>query len=110
MRLIDADALIEDIKEFKELEPKYNLEIIYKGVSCDFAIKAIEEASTVDAEPVRHGYWIKEKIVTQTTAGIQLVTWAYVCSECKMRLSIVETKKNYCPYCGAKMDKEEQHE
>lgn len=46
-------------------------------------------------EPVRHGRWKPKGI------------WGYVyiCSECKMYM--VDDLPNYCPNCGAKMDRED---
>lgn len=71
----------------------------------------IEAAPAVDAEPVRHAQWVTDDLGNT------------LCSNCKSRIpyykeydmdddyggeydiEIAET--NYCPNCGAKMDKEE---
>jgi hypothetical protein len=50
-------------------------------------VKLVENATSVDAEVVRHGRW---------EHGMQ-------CPYCKQ---IDLTKPNYCPNCGAKMDGE----
>ena len=56
----------------------------------------IDNAPAVDAEPVRHGMW---EIINRNEAR---------CSECKMIRNIGnQTGWNFCPNCGAKMDKEE---
>ena len=52
----------------------------------------IDNAPTIDAEPVRHGKWVV------TTEGI------VKCSECKRKFILL--KENYCPNCGARMDEE----
>ena len=52
----------------------------------------LKELPTADVAEVRHGRWIKQKLL-----GIEVVD----CSECKM-LGIPEWK--WCPVCGAKMD------
>ena len=56
------------------------------------------EAYGEDVAPVRHGYW---ELVDGTEPR------RYGCSECK-RLSY--TQDNYCSYCGARMDGEEEDE
>lgn len=56
----------------------------------------IDNAPTVDAEPARHGKW---EIINRNEAR---------CSECKMIRNIGnQTGWNFCPNCGAKMDKED---
>ncbi len=65
-----------------------------KGVLHEFmteyrksVLRIVDEAPTIDAEPVRHGRW---------EHGIQ-------CPYCKQ---IDLAKPNYCPNCGTKMDLE----
>lgn len=62
------------------------------------AIKIIEEAPTVDVEPVKHGKW--KEITTHNSC-----TYDYdcVCSECKIS---GHPLYNYCQNCGARMDGE----
>lgn len=52
----------------------------------------IADAPTVDAVEVVHGRWIHKG------------AWHIECSECKHILAHISEAKNYCPYCGAKMD------
>lgn len=90
MRLIDADTL-----------PRHGKRggLVYW--------RDIENAQTVDAEPVRHGKWIEDEVDR----------WR--CSECNKgnryayswdstRGDIIQD--HFCPYCGAKMYKEEDDE
>ena len=77
MRLIDADALTQ-----KE-------SVMRKG--CAY-IEEINNAPTIDAEPIKRGTW------RYYAKGNDM--WA-VCSECEI-VSIVG--ENYCPNCGAKME------
>ena len=84
-RLIDADALLMD-----------NTWAFYDRFgNRTSAGLAIEEAPTVDAEPVRHGHWVDE-------IGMIL------CSECGDAWGTEDEEMvrsfNYCPNCGAKMD------
>ena len=64
----------------------------------------VEDAPTIDAEPVRHGRW--ELIEEQQWNCEFMILVAYKCSECGKE--IVPNKENYCPNCGAKMDVEVQ--
>ena len=78
MRLIDADALLEQMKRRKD----------YIGRPSD-PVCLVEDAPTVDAVPVRHGRWIKREV--------------FRCSEC---ISLSMRTYPYCCICGAKMDGE----
>lgn len=87
MRLIDADALLERMKRT----------IRYFNIKFD-----IEEAPTIEAEPVRHGRWDDTGRYTFTDGSL-----AIRCTECGAALHLDEWEKyhwNYCPNCGAKMD------
>ena len=103
MRLIDADALKEDLKEAKE-----ELWKIYYGLSnhsdkqicvgqiSSFtdAILKVKDAATIDAVPVVHGRWLTQIVLGQK---------AWDCSECK---TIGSPHWKWCPVCGARMDGE----
>lgn len=100
MRLIDADAL----KKF--LQEKVN-EIVkeigwydHYVTGLDYAITHIEDAPTIDAEPVRRGRW------EPCANGIMLGCTAYRCSMCG-RIE-EENSEPYC-HCGAKMDTRLDH-
>ena len=80
MRLIDADAL-----------PKYT----GYALSANEVAKAVENAPTIDAEPVRRGHW---ELIDEADP----ICWG--CSKCFM---YVGYKTNYCPFCGAKMEEQE---
>lgn len=96
MRMIDADALQEAVKQ--------------KGTASEliWCVAEIDRAPTIDAEPVRHGTWklgVSEK---------PLCISACKCSECGrfiypgVRLPEITRKYlseifPYC-HCGAKMD------
>lgn len=60
------------------------------------AIQCIKEAPTADVVEVRHGRW--------SSNGIALV-----CSECGRAFGIVEMFAHYCPWCGSRMDKEDEN-
>lgn len=76
------------------------------------AIKcAVEQMQRVDAVPVRHGQWLDvndENAKRRSSDG--RVIDAY-CSECGRWLvgsDEYACDDNYCPYCGAKMDGDEE--
>lgn len=51
---------------------------------------ALEDAPTIDAEPVRHGHWDEDM------SGC----WCSCCDD------VFDFSYPYCPNCGAKMDEE----
>lgn len=55
-------------------------------------VGALDEIAAVDAEPVRHGRWIRQDNTFTR----------YMCSECESKNH--GGHENYCPSCGAKMD------
>ena len=89
MRLIDADELKKE-------------SVINKGDfnSVESIRKWIDSQPTVEAESVRHGYWIYTPADTDTTTKAR-----FKCSECgRMRNMFVRYQHKYCAECGAKMD------
>lgn len=96
MRPIDADALIEQL----EAEAKH-LQGTLGGMVVIAAIRDLENAPTVDTEPVRRGYW---KYNDYEGHGY------YTCSACRRTTQIPRYVGgyiyNYCPHCGAKMEDE----
>ena len=84
MRLIDADAL-----------PRYT----GYALSADEIAIAVENAPTIEAEPVRRGRWIHDGYDLQHGND-----WIH-CSECGKRgINVPADLTNYCPNCGAKMN------
>ena len=81
MRLIDVDKLKPDTKTFTSAYSEELTEF--------YSQKAIDNAPSIEAEPVRHGHWY----------------WAdnvRCCSMCGQRSIYFEAP--YCQWCGAKMD------
>ena len=82
MRLIDVDAINDFHIDFSS----------YKECPDEDDIKAwLDEQTTIEAEPVRHGEWVWSE------------NGGYHCSVCDKRFGFV-FDNNYCPNCGAKMD------
>ena len=61
----------------------------------DDVLAVIADEKRVDAVEVVHERWVHKG------------AWHIECSECQHILAHIGEAKNYCPYCGAKMDKEE---
>lgn len=89
MRLIDADALLEDAGEVCE---------DYGGGYFEFGYshKQIEEAPTVDAVEVVHGEWV-EKDDDRITGTCSVCGWDALFAETDV------AGMPYCPNCGARM-------
>ena len=88
-RLIDADTL------FRQIDSPYTEYPVI--IQIRRAIKEmIDDAPTVDAEPVRHGHWINDFSSPLKCSSCGIVSKA---NEFTLR-----TDFKYCPYCGAKMD------
>ena len=100
-RLIDANNLIEEIKE----ERCYNCRN-FKDMKCDYCgtadyIYMIEDMPAADVAPVVHGRWIDKGEYA-------------VCTECGGRsgtqydgVEPIPLMTQFCPNCGAKMDEKE---
>lgn len=78
MRLVDADKL----------------KISYDGHFVGVAKNDLDNAPTVEAQPVIHGHWI--------TTGYWEDVPINKCSVCGVERRGI--KRNYCANCGAKMD------
>lgn len=84
MRLIDADALMEDIRKNSA-----------SYFADDFAHEWVDKQPTVDVELVKHEKWIRDEFGAR-------------CSGCGLYSYRDKFDKPwespYCPICGAKMD------
>lgn len=89
MRLIDADALK---KYFGEQRLDHDFCICGDEST---ARDLIDDAKTIEAEPVQHGKWI------DVNGGI-----LYQCTNCNAQVNSMMFKSNlnYCVNCGAKME------
>ena len=104
MRLIDADKLKKSMERMMCTGKEPDEESYTYDVVCC----VIDEAPSVDAEPVRHGRWI--------FGEYDFIGYPVKCSECGLEVPHVNRDvwmkydgHKYCGICGAKMDaKEEQ--
>lgn len=81
-RLIDADVLIEDVRQHSE-----------SYFADDFAHIWVDKQPTVEAKPIRHAYWIRHED-WEEEGGC-----GWECSECGKH----SDDTCYCPNCGARM-------
>ena len=97
MRLIDADALLEQLG--KRAEMHEDDECTELTIHED--MYEVKNAPTIEAIPVVHGRWdaIFEKL---WNVEFEVVT-GFECSNCG---HLEGFELNYCPNCGAKMDGE----
>lgn len=108
MRLIDAEALLDDVMEryCRDCDRRKGIKrgkwrVVYeigdapcRACGRDDIMDAIENAPTID--PVKHGRWMRTP------------TWWAYCSVCGMEPPNESNETTaYCPNCGAKMDMDE---
>ena len=95
MRPIDADALIPS-EVHTVVVRKADGEEVWASV---LYAEQIDNAPTVDAEPVRHGHWSKRQ-----DGELYNLPFSVVC--CSVCGNPQSTETPYCSNCGAKMDEE----
>lgn len=105
VRLIDANAVLKEMKETYCTDCNN-----YNGVCCRACkhmddMDFIEDAPTIDAQPVKHGRWIETRRHRDADGCI---VSGYSCSECGSALRDTNPDDRdsefYCYHCGAKMD------
>jgi len=94
-RLIDANAFKKENEQLLHCDFPYLSETTLEEL--------IDDAPTIDAEPVRHGKWI---VWDEIIAGIYHTVSE--CSECGFTTDkMFREEMPYCPNCGCRMDKDE---
>lgn len=104
MRLIDADELRKTMYH-EAFETDTDMQRWDSGCWIRYKMfeNALENAPNIEAEPVKHGHWIRgEKIYPDM---LNDTTYGYWCSECHHAdVHGDNTHVSYCWNCGAKMD------
>ena len=108
---INRDAvhdLVRSLTKYAWASPVRNEQRV--TVDADDVQFGVDKIPSADVAPVRHGRWVNEQMIVGGFAE----TWACDCSVCGRTQREPLWKPNYCPNCGAKMEKmdlkEEQHE
>lgn len=102
MRLIDADKLKETISKYEFNAPNERYKQGGECVLNFYMPKIIDDAPTIEAEPVRHGGWAYNDMYLPNCAE---------CSECGWKSSVSGdeiSSYHYCPNCGARMEELEE--
>ena len=100
MRLIDANALIENAQVY-EVECGDEIGDDAREIKA-VAVSRIENAPTID--PAKHGHWIDTERYSKKLWMTIHKTVCSVCKESHEELPLGEWK--FCPNCGARMDGE----
>ena len=99
MRLIDADKLKKSMERMLCTGKEPNDE----RYTCDVVCCVIDEAPSVDAEPVQHGRWEIVIVSTSNPYESEIEEKCSLCGRFVQRYG-TQPQDNYCPNCGAKMD------
>ena len=100
--LIDRAALVERLNKVCVTDDVFGMGM---QMGVDHAIAVVNEAPTIDAEPVVHGEW---DVIEDDYEGITLIK----CSMCHEEWCLEGKEEgidmqlanyNYCPNCGADM-------
>ena len=95
MRLIDAEALKEKVKQFCRETMSRGFGKTTLSMAWELIGMFVDEIPTIEAKPVVHAHWE------------EIANGFMVCSHCKE--SVEENRKyTYCPICGAQMDEVEK--
>lgn len=88
-RYIDVDMYIEYLTELKQSAKRHCK--LYEALQLQYIIDQIKCFPTAKAQEVSHGNWFDNGSLSCR------------CSECGCKSN---RESNFCPHCGAKMDKE----
>ena len=107
---IERAAVHELVKRLKKYQMfSYDRTKSMIGISPDDVDFGVDKIPAADVAEVRHGRWIPSDM------GGGEPDEAYICSECEEPWTLIagtpeENNMRYCPACGARMDKEDEHE
>lgn len=102
---IEREAILTAVKKWYEMacyplnQSHYNEG---EKAAYETAIDEIISARAADVAPVRHGHWTGTEY--DGYADGNPVYTLFECSECGVEY---EQEEHYCPWCGAKMDGED---
>ena len=118
MRQIDGDKLIATLNKVRRASDRWSREAERQRIKelerAEWINRVFDDAvnkiiKTPIIAPLKHGRWIEYPDVLQFP---DVLDESYIgCSQCKNVFSVIDNcteRFNYCPNCGAKMDKEEK--
>ena len=111
MRLIDADELLKKLGKLWNIPDDWDGDI---EPLCEDAFTLIEDAPTIDAAPVVHGFndnrnYHEVDEFRCSECGLHLEDWIrHVYDEEMQEEWFTEYKFKHCPECGAKMEGDEE--
>ena len=88
---IERAALKRELAPYEENDFSQQMDVI---------LTIVDAQPAADVAPVRHGRWIVFDSENPESKE---------CTACGYLFSRIHPS-NYCPYCGARMDKEDEHE
>ena len=101
MRLIDADALSQNVIALGKTGDSYDPEVLNFRIGYNSALLAVKKlianAPTLDVQPVRRGEW--EELVWDDECDNRKRR-SYRCTRCYKQNAV---RGNFCPNCGADM-------
>lgn len=109
MRLIDAEALEEKIRESigiikrNRLMDKESWDSSIRLVWYKKLLEMVENVPTIEAKPIIHARW-EERLEVKDE---HFECYSIFCSNCKELLYGSLEHSKYCQHCGAQMDEKE---
>ena len=117
-KYVEREALIEWLKRIPLIDLSDGLGLCRVIMEDDFkkAIKKMPKGIIADVTTVRHGRWTFGKDLPDSFGSINKNKYHLYCSECRNQAFNNTVDNDYdfdmdtpfCPWCGAKMDKEEE--
>ena len=97
-KYIDAEMVLSDLVADMEAHPDSNF-----GFGLQDAIETIRMCPAADVQEVKHGKW--------NSVSVSNYFYGFYCSNCHKSGNVPtvmgEPMYSYCPWCGAKMDGEQ---
>jgi hypothetical protein len=91
---IDRAALKQELAPYEENDFSQQMDVI---------LAIVDAQPTADVVEVRHGIWEKFSTASGIVSRVR-------CSVCAGTQPLTFESMPYCPNCGARMDKEDEHE
>lgn len=98
-RYVDACSLRDKVSESLQDNP-HRVDIVARNHNYEHAhfLNLLDNEPTAEVQEVKHGKWAK------TLDEVEIYDYVYECSVCGGKE--IGCDDDFCPWCGAKMDKE----